>query len=591
VAGRHLLSLKDVSLAFGGPAVLDTVSMNISSGDRACITGRNGEGKSTLLKVIAGLLEPDTGEIIRSPGLKVAFLEQEVPSDRPGSVADIANSPKYVSQMSLDPSAGFNTLSGGMRRRVLLAKALADEPDLVLLDEPTNHLDIESIEWLEAFIKRQTETAFLFVTHDRAFLKSSASFVYDLDRGKLAGWNCDYRTFVKRKAELLADEEAMWVKKAKKLAVEEAWIRQGVKARTTRNQGRVEALRKLRLEFANRRTSVGKVSLKMDTAAASGDRVVKIENLSFAYPSNPSKPIVSDFTADILRGERIGIVGENGFGKTTLLKLLTGNLQPSSGKVTLGTNIEMAFFDQLRERLDPEKTVLESIAADRDTVTVGGVSKHVYSYLSDFLFSPERARTPVKALSGGERARLLLARLFLKPSNLLVMDEPTNDLDVDTLELLEEQLLNYKGTLLVVSHDRDFLDNAVTSTFVLSGDGEVRISAGGYEEAARMLSRIKKEQDAALRAEKAKAETAAAKNAAPTAAKKLSYKEQRELESLPQKIASLEEEISGIEEMLSDPSLYSRDPAKAAEITARLPAAKDELDEAETRWLELSERA
>jgi ATP-binding cassette subfamily F protein uup len=591
VAGRHLLSLKDVSLAFGGPAVLDSVSMNISSGDRACIIGRNGEGKSTLLKVIAGLLEPDTGEIIRSPGLKVAFLEQEVPSDRPGSVAEIANSPKYVSQMSLDPTAEFNTLSGGMRRRVLLAKALSNEPDLVLLDEPTNHLDIESIEWLEAFIKRQTETAFLFVTHDRAFLKSSASYVYDLDRGQLAGWNCDYRTFMKRKAELLADEEAMWVKKAKKLAVEEAWIRQGVKARTTRNQGRVEALRKLRLEFANRRTSVGKVTLKMDTAMASGDRVIKIENLQFAYESNPAKRIVNDFTADILRGERIGIVGENGFGKTTILKLLTGALQPTSGKVTLGTNIEMAFFDQLRERLDPENTVLESIAADRDMVTVCGVTKHVYSYLSDFLFSPERARTPVKALSGGERARLLLARLFLKPSNLLVMDEPTNDLDIDTLELLEEQLLNYKGTLLVVSHDRDFLDNAVTSTFVLSGDGEIRISAGGYEEAARMQMRIKKEKDALLRAEREKEEASAPKQEVPIAQKKLSYKEQRELESLPERIASLEKEISEIESLLSDPSLYSKDPEKATQITARLPLAKDELDEAETRWLELSERA
>ena len=588
MAPRHLLSLRDVSLAFGGPVILDSVSMNISSGDRACITGRNGEGKSSLLKVIAGKLECDTGEIIKAPGVKVAFLEQEVPSDRPGTVAEIAVSAKYISQMSLDPNAVFNTLSGGMRRRVLLAKALSDEPDIVLLDEPTNHLDVQSIEWLESFIKRQTETAFIFVTHDRAFLKSVANYVYDLDRGELAGWNCDYRTFLKRKAELIADEEAMWLKKAKKLAVEEAWIRQGVKARRTRNQGRVEALRKLRLEFASRRGRVQQVTLKMDTSAASGDRVVKIENISFAYENNKEKKIINSFTADILRGERIGIVGENGTGKTTLLKLLTEKLSPTEGKITIGTRVEMAFFDQLREQLDPEKTVLESIAADCDMVTVGGVTKHVYSYLSDFLFTPERSRTPVKALSGGERARLLLARLFLKPSNLLVMDEPTNDLDVETLELLEEQLLNYKGTLLIVSHDREFLDNVVTSTFVLNGDGEVHLSAGGYEEASRLLARLRKEQSAIEKQNRIQDSSPSQGSVAP---KKLSYKEKTELESLPSKMEALESEIAEIETLLSDPLTFSKDPAKASTLTARLPLAREELDEAETRWLELSERA
>ena len=552
---------------------------------RACVTGRNGEGKSTLLKVIAGRLEPDRGEIIRAPGLKTAFLEQEVPSDRPGTVREIALSEKLISQMGLEADVPFNTLSGGLRRRVLLARVLADEPDLVLLDEPTNHLDIESIEWLESFIRRQSETAFLFVTHDRAFLKSVATFVYDLDRGQLAGWNCDYRTFLQRKADLQADEAALWLKKAKKLAQEEAWIRQGVKARRTRNQGRVEALRQLRLEFANRRTAQGTSSIRIDTAAASGDRVVKIEDMSFAYGD---RPVIRHFTADILRGERIGVVGGNGAGKTTLLKLLTGARAPTSGAVTLGTRVEMAFFDQLHAQLDPALTVKEVVAQDRDVVSVGGVPKHVYSYLADFLFTPERARSPVKALSGGEKARLLLARLFLRPSNLLVMDEPTNDLDVETLELLEEQLLNYRGTLLVVSHDRAFLDNVVTSTYLLTGDGEVRVCAGGYAEAKKLEKAVKAEK--AERAEKA-APPSTPPPQPPQAPRKLNNRETRELEALPGKMETLEAEIAEIESTLADPSIYAKDNARAVALTARLPVARAELDAAETRWLELSERA
>lgn len=552
---------------------------------RACVTGRNGEGKSTLLKVIAGRLEPDRGEIIRAPGLKTAFLEQEVPSDRSGTVREIALSEKLISQMGLEADVPFNTLSGGLRRRVLLARVLADEPDLVLLDEPTNHLDIESIEWLESFIRRQSETAFLFVTHDRAFLKSVATFVYDLDRGQLAGWNCDYRTFLQRKADLQADEAALWLKKAKKLAQEEAWIRQGVKARRTRNQGRVEALRQLRLEFANRRTAQGASSIRIDTAAASGDRVVKIEDMSFAYGD---RPVIRHFTADILRGERIGVVGGNGAGKTTLLKLLTGALAPTSGAVTLGTRVEMAFFDQLHAQLDPALTVKEVVAQDRDVVSVGGVQKHVYSYLADFLFTPERARSPVKALSGGEKARLLLARLFLRPSNLLVMDEPTNDLDVETLELLEEQLLNYRGTLLVVSHDRAFLDNVVTSTYLLTGDGEVRVCAGGYAEAKKLEKAVKAEK--AERAEKA-APPSTPPPQPPQAPRKLNNRETRELEALPGKMEALEAEIAEIESALADPSIYAKDNARAVALTARLPVARAELDAAETRWLELSERA
>lgn len=583
-SSHHLLSLRSVSLAFGGDAVLDDVSLGIESGMRACITGRNGEGKSTLLKVIAGRLEPDTGEIIRAPGLKVAFLEQEVPCDRPGTVLEIARSEKFVSQMGLAPDAVFNTLSGGLRRRALLAQALADEPDLVLLDEPTNHLDVASIEWLESFIRRQTDTAFLFVTHDRAFLKEVATYVYDLDRGQLSGWNCDYRTFLQRKADLQADEAVLWERKARKLAQEEAWIRQGVKARRRRNQGRVEALRQLRLQFANRRLAQGTATLKLDTAVASGDRVVKIEDLSFSYGEHK---VIRDFTADILRGERIGIVGDNGTGKTTLLKLLTGKLAPTVGSVTLGTRVEMSFFDQLRTQLDPEVTVKEAVAADCDVVTVGGVTKHAYAYLADFLFTPDRCRTPVKALSGGEKARLLLARLFLRPSNLLVMDEPTNDLDVETLELLEEQLLNYRGTLLVVSHDREFLDNVVTSTYVLAGDGEVRVCAGGYAEAARMLKDIAKVERSAVAEPKA----VSAVKPVETARRKLSYREQREFDELPSRIDGLESEIAEIESALSDPSIYSKDNARAMQLTERLPQARAELDEAETRWIELSERA
>ena len=459
-----LLSLKDVSLAFGGPALLDKISLSISKGMRAALTGRNGEGKSTLMKVIAGMLEPDRGEIVRSPGLKTVYVSQDVPRDRPGDEA-------------------FNALSGGRRRRKILEDAILSQAGLLLLDEPTNHLDIEAIDWLEKMLRRQRDMAVLVVTHDRRFLRRVATRIFDLDRGELSGWECDYATFLKRKAELLSDEAVYWERKSKKLREEEAWIRRGVKARTTRNEGRVAALMELRREFAARREQAGVATMKLDTAAPGGMRALKVKNISFSYPGG--RPIIRDFTVDVLRGERIGILGANGAGKTTLLNLLTGRLAPTSGSVTQGTGVEMAFLDQLRGKLESELTVGENIASDRDEVIVGGVRKHVYSYLADFLFPPERVRTPVKALSGGERARLMLAKLFLKPSNLLVMDEPTNDLDIETLELLEEQLMNYKGTLLLVSHDREFLDNVVTSTFALEGDGAVRCYPGGYADYER----------------------------------------------------------------------------------------------------------
>lgn len=559
-----LMSLKDVSLAFGGPAILDGVSISISKGLRAALTGRNGEGKSTLMKVIAGELEPDSGEIVRAPGLRTVYVSQEVPHDRPGDAA-------------------FNALSGGGRRRKILEEALLSKPDLLLLDEPTNHLDIEAIDWLEGFIRRSREMAVLIVTHDRRFLKRVATQIFDLDRGELSGWECDYATFIKRKAELLADEAVYWERKSKKLAQEEAWIRRGVKARTTRNEGRVAALMKLREEFAARRKSVGSATMKLDTAAPGGVRVLKIEDLSFSYDG--ARPIISDFTADVLRGERVGILGGNGAGKTTLLKLLTGRLQPTAGRVTIGTNVEMAFFDQLRTELKPELSVKENVASDRDEVVVGGIKKHVYSYLADFLFTPERCRTPVKALSGGERARLLLAKLFMRPANLLVMDEPTNDLDVETLELLEEQLLAYSGTLLLVSHDREFLDNVVTSTFVLEGDGQVRCYPGGYEDYLR-------QRPMPVRAN-AKVEKTAETNRREAASgpRKLSYGEKREFDALPSKIDALEKEVAELRETLSSGDLYRTDPVRAQATATRLPEAEAELDAAVERWAELGERA
>ena len=562
-----LLSLKDATLAFGGPPVLDGVSLSISKGLRAALTGRNGEGKSTLMKVIAGDLEPDGGEIVRAPGLKTVYVSQEVPADRPGDSA-------------------FNALSGGRRRRSILEAALMSRPDLLLLDEPTNHLDMETIDWLEGMLRRQRDLAVLVVTHDRRFLKRVATKIFDLDRGELSGWECDYPTFVKRKAELLADEAVYWERKSKKLAQEEAWIRRGVKARTTRNEGRVAALMKLREEFAARRTAAGTASMKLDTAAPGGVSVLKIKNMSFAYP-DAEKPIVSNFTANVLRGERIGILGRNGAGKTTLLNLLTGRLAPTSGEVSRGTNVELAFFDQLRSEMRPELTVGENIAADRDEVVIGGVKKHIYSYLADFLFTPERVRTPVKALSGGERARLMLAKLFMRPANLLVMDEPTNDLDIETLELLEEQLLAYSGTLLLVSHDREFLDNVVTSTFVLEGDGEVRQYPGGYEDYLRQ--RPAPRETGPSKREVAK-EPSTAPRQQPSQQKKLSYNERRELDALPGRIDALESELAGIREALADGSLFRSDPAKAKFLSGRLPAAEAELETLVERWAELAER-
>ena len=558
-----LFSLKDVTLAFGGDPVLDKVSLSVSKGLRAALTGRNGTGKSTLMKVISGEIEPDSGEIVRAPGLKIAYVSQAVPADRPGDDE-------------------FNALSGGGRRKRILEAAILSRPDVLLLDEPTNHLDVETIDWLEGCIRRSREMAVIVVTHDRAFLKRVAEKILDLDRGELSGWECDYPTFVRRKAELMADEAVYWERKSKKLAQEEAWIRRGVKARTTRNEGRVAALKKLREEFAARRAAPGKASMTLDTAAPGGVSVVKIKDVSFAYPGQT--PVVEHFTSTILRGERIGILGRNGAGKTTLLNLLTGRLRPDSGEIALGTNVKLAFFDQLRSEMKSELTVAENLAPDRDEVIVGGVKKHVYSYLADFLFSADRARTPVKALSGGERARLMLARLFLEPANLLVMDEPTNDLDIETLELLEEQLLAYSGTLLLVSHDREFLDNVVTSTYVLEGDGQVRQYPGGYADYIQ--------QSARARIAPSQEEKAAPVRPVETSKpKRLSYNEQREFNALPDKIDALEKEIASSREKLADPALYRTDPAQAKSLNETITRMEAELEAAVERWAELGERS
>lgn len=592
-----LITFCNVNIGFGGPSILEDVTFSVEEGERSCITGRNGEGKSTLLKLAAGIIEPDAGEIIRAPNLRTAFLSQDVPGDTPGTVMDIVTkdlplvdgvvtplAARYVTLLGLDGSAEFNSLSGGMRRRVRLAAALATDPQLLLLDEPTNHLDIESIIFLEGVLAK-LRCACLFVTHDRAFLQKTARRILDLDRGRLAGWDCDYRTFLKRKAELLADEEVYWTRKGKKLEKEEAWIRRGVKARTTRNEGRVEALRKLREEFRLRRQQSGVSKLQIGVASNSGMQVVKVKDLSFSYPNG--KPIVKAFTGNILRGERIGVIGKNGSGKTTLLKLLAGALQPTSGEIELGSRVELAMFDQLHAALDMNGTVISNLAEGKDQVTVNGVSRHVFSYLQDFLFTPERAKCPINALSGGERARLILAKLFLNPGNLLIMDEPTNDLDVETLELLEEQLLNYGGTLILVSHDRTFLDNVVTSSLVLEGDGSVGVFPGGYED---WLRQRKVEEKAEQDKQKAEQKEQAKADLEKKKSNRLGYMEKRELAALPEKIEALEADLAALKAELDDPQLFATQPAVAVQKTQQMAELEQQLEQLVERWAELAER-
>ncbi len=592
-----LISLREISVRFGGPEVLDKVSFTIEPGDRACVTGRNGEGKSTLLKAIAGLIQPDAGEILRQPGLRVSYLPQNVPGGIAGTVAEIVEqampsefkdghhpgAAPFLTQLGLDGETQFNCLSGGMRRRVMIACALVADPQVLLLDEPTNHLDIGVIEWLENYLKK-SRCACLFVTHDRAFLKKVAVKVLDLDRGRLAGWDCDFVTFLQRKRDLLNDETVTWERKSKKLAQEEAWIRRGVKARTTRNEGRVAALLKLREAFSLRRISSGVSNLRLNSGASSGEQVLKLDNVSFAYSGG--QPLVRNLSAKILRGERIGIIGPNGSGKTTLLGLLCGMLPPLEGSVRIGTNVKLVFFDQLRGQLDLDDTVANNLSDGREEIVIGDTRKHVYGYLQDFLFTSDRARMPVKALSGGERARLLLAKLFMQPGNLLVMDEPTNDLDVETLELLEEQLTGYQGTLLLVSHDRDFLDNVVTGTFVLEGGGTVGMYPGGYADWLLQRTAVS-ETDSAAAANREQAEQ---KVRTKRRDSRLGYNEKRERLELPERIHRLEQEIETLRAALCDVSLYQKDTSTFATARARLATVEQELESAFARWVHLEER-
>ncbi len=586
-----LISLHEVTVSFGGARVLDNVSVSVQPGNRACVTGRNGEGKSTLLKVMAGTLEPDSGEIVRPADLRVAYLAQDVPDGLHGTVEEIVSAAVphddfhhpgaalFMTELKLEPSAQFESLSGGMRRRVFLARALASDPHLLLLDEPTNHLDIESIEWLERYLSN-AKFAVLFITHDRAFLRRVAAQVFDLDRGQLSGWTCDYDTFVRRKQELLADEEVYWARKQRLLTKEEAWLRRGVKARTTRNEGRVQALLKLRNEFAARRLRSGTSTLSLKADDASGVQVVKVENVSFAYGDAPA--VIKDFSTRITRGERIGIIGPNGSGKTTLLRLLCGELQPTSGKITMGTRVEFAYFDQLRNTLRLEDSVLDNLAEGKEEVSVGGVRKHAFGYLQDFLFTPERVRTPVGALSGGERARLLLAKLFLNPGNLLILDEPTNDLDIETLDLLEEQLAEYKGTILLVSHDRAFLDEVVTSTLVLEGDGRVAEYPGGYREvqAAHAVAEAK--------AKPAPTVKAAFPRVRQGEGRRFGFKEQRELAALPEQITALEQELADLTAAMTKPEVY-QNAAESVRVHKRLEELGLLLERTMERWMELEE--
>jgi ATP-binding cassette subfamily F protein uup len=596
-----LIGLRDLSVSFGGPSLLDGVSLNIEPGERVCLIGRNGSGKTTILKLLSGDILPDHGEVVRRQGLRVALLPQEVPHDiqGPGSavVSSVLNGPGagagepqesedsgwrvqnqvdlIMSRLALDPHARFETLSSGLKRRVLLARGLVGDPDLLLLDEPTNHLDIEAIHWMEDFLLKFPGTI-VFVTHDRMFLKRLATRIVEVDRGKLLDWSCDYETFVRRREAALAAESEQWHQFDKKLAREEVWIRQGIKARRTRNEGRVRALESMRELRRARRAHPGSVRMRAQEAFTSGKVVIEASGVDFSHGAG--EPIVREFTTLILRGEKIGIIGPNGSGKTTLLRLLLGDLVPRAGRLRHGANLQVAYFDQLREQLDGEKSVLENVGGGNDTVLFNGKPRHIVGYLQDFLFSPERARSPVRILSGGERNRLLLARLFTRPFNVLVMDEPTNDLDTETLELLEELLLDYTGTLLLVSHDRAFLNNVVTSTLVLEGQGRVGEYVGGYDDWLRQ-----RRATASPLAEK-KSPDPARRQSPGTSRRSLSYREQRELDALPERITALEAKQRDLYEAMSHASFYQKQGKEIAEARNRLEALEREMEDAYQRW-------
>jgi ATP-binding cassette subfamily F protein uup len=596
-----LISLENVSLGFGGPQLFDGINLQIEQGEWLGLLGRNGMGKSTLLKLVNGDINPQSGTVSRQQNLRTAYLPQEVPADITGKVFDIVAGgldvphirdehhwhgqlqvEQVISRMQLDADARFETLSAGMKRRVMLARGLVRDPELLLLDEPTNHLDIASIDWLEGFLKRWGGTL-LFVTHDRVFLQKLTTRIVELDRGRLFDWNCSYTTFLERKEAMLTAETEQNDLFDKKLAQEEVWIRKGIEARRTRNEGRVRALKRLREERAARRERPGKVKMQIQAEKRSGKLVIEVENINYAFGD---QPIVSDFTTTIQRGDKVGIIGPNGSGKTTLLRLLLGELTPQSGSVEYGTNLEIAYFDQLRAQLDDSKSVLDNVGQGSDNVTINGRSRNLNVYLEDFLFSKDRVNAPISALSGGERNRLLLARLFAQPANLLVMDEPTNDLDVETLEILEDLLLDYDGTLLLVSHDRAFLNNIVTSTLAMDGTGQVTETVGGYDDWLRQNESAKPEP---------KPRKATVSEAQPeSTSKKLSYKEQRALESqkkelaeLPQRIEKLEADVHELAAAMAYPSFYQQDSAEITRVVNQLKGMQDELAQAYHRWEEL----
>ena len=590
-----LLNIQELRITFGGDPLLEDASCAIQAGDRIGLLGRNGAGKTTFLRILGGERHPDGGMIRVEPQARLSMLPQDVPQDLSGRTHDIVAGgldekdeawvreqkvETTLTRMKLDPDADFGQLSAGMKRRVLLARALVVEPDLLLLDEPTNHLDLDAVLWLEQFLGRWNGTL-VFVTHDRTFLRRMSRRILEIDRGRLFDWSCNYDNFLARKEAALASEDRQNAQFDKKLSEEEAWIRRGIKARRTRNEGRVRALEKMRSERAARRAAVGEVKMSIDEGERSGKLVVRAKGIAFSYGE---RELLGGFSTTIMRGDKVGIIGPNGAGKTTLLRILLGKMQPSEGTVQLGSNLQVAYFDQLRQQLDDEATVQENLVKDYDTI--GSAGRHIISYLQDFLFSPERARTPVRYLSGGERNRLLLAKLFARPANVIVLDEPTNDLDIETLELLEQRLVPFEGAVIVVSHDREFLNNVVTSTIAFEAAG-LKEYVGGYDDWVRQSGGLANStlsaSTTAKKADRAK-QTAGDAVAKP---KKRSFKERHELETLPGTIERLEGEIEELHARMSDPDFYRVQGREVAEVKTNLTSLEARLNAAYSRWAEL----